>query len=658
MLLAEESDSAFVRRPIVRFGFGELALFLQEMPEIVVGTEGVQISGAEMAGTQLERRILELGSVVVAPQPDIDSGETLAQARDHHGLIFELGFHRQDRRRQDRLVDELGSRIGGVDPHQLGGKARRPLLPILFRNLAPAQRECVLLPETREEPLARVGHVDLLKHAGLERGDLLDLRGSFVGETALLRLGIARLHGEVALLFGTVGLPRERDRAENEREQHAGCRPNQAPVASHEFAQPISGTRRRRHDLLTTQEPLNIQGEAAGGLVAAGAIFVDRFHHEPIEFAPQEGTQPVGLHPARGGQFDQGIFRTRNPIRGPRRLDLADQPLHFAEHGAAHRPAVERRRPGEHFVEQHSQAVDIGARVDVLRPRSLLRTHVLEGADDLLLPRDESPIRQFPGGRLGDSEVDHGGVGLTVGEAHEHVRGLEIAMDDPLAVRVLDRLTDLLKQLEAFANRELEPVAKAADRLTIHEIHHEVRTSGRGGPRVEDPSHMGMVHQRECLALLFEAGDHLLRVHPELDHLQGHRPLDRLLLLREPDGPKAPVSEFADQSVRPDHVAGGFARKVVLEVNFDFRVREIQRALDFGSKSGIRTAGFIEKLAASLGIRDRAGLLADRTGAVDTHARGCRVKKGASILGERLPPRADDTEKAYPLAHSAPRGLW
>jgi hypothetical protein len=38
-----------------------------------------------------------------------------------------------------------------------------------------------------------------------------------------------------------------------------------------------------------------------------------------------------------------------------------------------------------------------------------------------------------------------------------------------------------------------------------------------------------MVHHRQGLPLGLEAGDHLPRIHPRLDDLQRHPPLDRLL---------------------------------------------------------------------------------------------------------------------------------
>ena len=55
---------------------------------------------------------------------------------------------------------------------------------------------------------------------------------------------------------------------------------------------------------------------------------------------------------------------------------------------------------------------------------------------------NERPLGQPLVDGLGDAEVDHLGHRLAVDERHQHVRRLDVAMDNPLLVRVLDRLAD------------------------------------------------------------------------------------------------------------------------------------------------------------------------------------------------------------------------
>ena len=104
---------------------------------------------------------------------------------------------------------------------------------------------------------------------------------------------------------------------------------------------------------------------------------------------------------------------------------------------------LQRRGPGQQLVEQDAQRVDVGAGVDVERAvLGLLGAHVFERADDRAVLGEQGPLGQPLVDRLGDAEVDHLGHRLAVVERDQHVRRLDVAVDDPLLVRVLDRLAD------------------------------------------------------------------------------------------------------------------------------------------------------------------------------------------------------------------------
>ena len=53
--------------------------------------------------------------------------------------------------------------------------------------------------------------------------------------------------------------------------------------------------------------------------------------------------------------------------------------------------------------------------------------------------------------RLGDAEVNHLGHRLAVVQRDQDVRGLEVAMDDALLMRVLHGLADLDEQVQPLA---------------------------------------------------------------------------------------------------------------------------------------------------------------------------------------------------------------
>ena len=196
-------------------------------------------------------------------------------------------------------------------------------------------------------------------------------------------------------------------------------------------------------------------------------------------------------------------------------------------------------------------------RVDVERAHlGLLGAHVFERADHRAELGEHRLFGQPLVDRLGDAEVDHLGHGLAVVERHQHVRRLDVAVDDPLLMGVLDRLADGDEQLQPLLRREVIAVAVLGDRHALDQLHHEVRAAGVGGAGVEDAGDVGVVHHRQGLAFGLEAGDDLPRVHARLDDLERHLASDRLLLLGHEDGAHAALADLLEELVRADHRAG------------------------------------------------------------------------------------------------------
>ena len=146
--------------------------------------------------------------------------------------------------------------------------------------------------------------------------------------------------------------------------------------------------------------------------------------------------------------------------------------------------------------------------------------------------------------RLRDAEVDDLRLGLrSIGVGDQDVSGLEIAMDDPLLVGVLDPVADAGEQVQTLIQTELPPVAVVGEGNTSHQLHHEVGSSIVGGPCIEDPGDAGMVHDREGLPLGLEASHHPVRVHSGLDDLDRHLPTHRLDLFTQEDDAETTFSQ-------------------------------------------------------------------------------------------------------------------
>ncbi len=189
----------------------------------------------------------------------------------------------------------------------------------------------------------------------------------------------------------------------------------------------------------------------------------------------------------------------------------------------------------------------------------LLGAHVKRRADHLAEAGKERLLRQARVGRLGHAEVDHLRHGRIVVHRDHHVARLDVAVDDPLLMGVLDGLANRPKQLQPLPCRQVVLVAVLRDRNPAHQLHHEVRPARFGRSGVEHFGDVGMVHHRQRLPLRLEPGDHLLGVHSRLDDLQGHLAPDRLLLLGHEDDAEAAFADLLQELVAADDRAGLFA---------------------------------------------------------------------------------------------------
>ena len=218
---------------------------------------------------------------------------------------------------------------------------------------------------------------------------------------------------------------------------------------------------------------------------------------------------------------------------------------------------AQRRVARQQFVQEHAQRVDVAAGIDAQGAHlRLLRAHVFQRADHGAVLREQRPLGQLLLGRLGHAEVDHLGDRLAVVERDHDVGRLDVAVDDPLLVGVLDRLADRHEQLQPLARRQVVVVTVLGDRHAVDQLHDEVGPARFRGPGVEDAGDVDMVHHRQGLALGLEAGDDLAAVHAGLDHLERDLALDGLGLLGHADGAHAAFADLLEQLVGADHGAG------------------------------------------------------------------------------------------------------
>ncbi len=225
---------------------------------------------------------------------------------------------------------------------------------------------------------------------------------------------------------------------------------------------------------------------------------------------------------------------------------------------------------------------------------------------------------------FGHAEVDDLGNRFLIVFGDEDVRRLDVAVNDPFLMRVLDRLADGDEQLQSLARREVVVVAVPRDRHALDQLHDEIGVAGIGGSAIQDPGDVGVIHDGQGLSFGFEPGDHLPGIHPGLDQLQRHTAFDRFGLLGHIDHAHAPFADFLQQFVRADLRAGFFQGNVVEGGRRNLGYRLFQEAasskviehelVHFLPEAWIILAGAIEKGFSFLRSRDLDGVSKNRFG--------------------------------------------
>ena len=108
----------------------------------------------------------------------------------------------------------------------------------------------------------------------------------------------------------------------------------------------------------------------------------------------------------------------------------------------------------------------------------LFGRHVFGRADQLPLEGEDLLLGQRLRRRLRDPEVDDLGLGLRpVGIGDQDVSRLEVSVDDPLLVGMLDAVADAGEQIKSLLQIQLLLVAILVQRNPPNQFRHEVRSS-------------------------------------------------------------------------------------------------------------------------------------------------------------------------------------
>ena len=192
--------------------------------------------------------------------------------------------------------------------------------------------------------------------------------------------------------------------------------------------------------------------------------------------------------PAAGlGERTHELARRRKPVAwllGQRaRDDLLDGLRHpgtkrsharrwsggAARHHRARRSTLKGRRAGEHLVEHAAQGIEIAPAIHVLVAGRLLGAHVRRRSHGEAGARRAHLARQLD--HVRDAEV--GDVRVIVGE--QDVRRLDVAVDDAVPMRVLERVTYFFGNAQRHRDGQWSfPLDALLERVALDVRHDEV----------------------------------------------------------------------------------------------------------------------------------------------------------------------------------------
>ncbi len=273
------------------------------------------------------------------------------------------------------------------------------------------------------------------------------------------------------------------------------------------------------------------------------------------------------------------------------------------------RAAAERRPELEHVGEEAADRVEVGARPHRQRA-TLLRAHVLRRPRDHVLRRERRPLvaRVVD---VGQAEVDHLHRGLRRRAGEEHVVRLEIAMDDAVRVRDLERVEELREDGHHLGQRRRRVVLVQPRRQgsPFEVLHHQVKGAAIG-TEVEDAHRVGVVEQRRRVRLV-----------PEAPHVVGHRRDGRVHGLdrdRDAEPEVEPLPHLAHAALTEEALQLVLPREDLADVDLTrgdriLRLVRAQRRAciviglgDLGRVLGARQGGGLGSAGADEGRRHRA----------------------------------------------------
>lgn len=283
--------------------------------------------------------------------------------------------------------------------------------------------------------------------------------------------------GAPALSDGLLAfLPAEQNSYGNGKQQESG-EDEKGAVAGDVLSEAIGGRLAAGEDGPALQVAAKVFGKFRDGGVAIVGIVSEGAGDDAINVAVEEGTEAVDGEVTVAGSL---FGNARGHAGG---MGVAGGALGDGGEGGS----AEGVGPGQKFVEQHAEAVDVAGGGDGFAPE-LLGSGV-EGSEMARVGEGMDGVDQFGSAEIEETDMAAGGV--------EEVAGLEVKVGNETAVSGGDGVAGAEDEADAIGDGETVRVGVFVDREAVDALEDEIGLAGGGEAGVEHAADGGVVEADE-----------------------------------------------------------------------------------------------------------------------------------------------------------------
>ena len=169
----------------------------------------------------------------------------------------------------------------------------------------------------------------------------------------------------------------------------------------------------------------------------------------------------------RGERLEHSRFDVRRYSVTPRKDPLRLLGHHFCDDRLRGRSS-EGWLPHQHLIQHSAQGVDVTLERDVSLPSRLLRAHIVRSTDRH--PRLGQATASSSAHRERHAEVRHERLSVV----QQDILRLDVPVDHAMTVRVVERASDRLGDVNCLVDRQLLLATKAISQVLVVDVRHHI----------------------------------------------------------------------------------------------------------------------------------------------------------------------------------------